>query len=142
MSTFYYLIAAIMTSQANVGYKGFDAAVVAKYTNATACANAAASVENLLVDLTPTTTVINSNTHAFCVTAPSVSSGVSYTLVSQYWDGRNNSARNVHKFSIPNFQSNAGCVAAGEMIENSIEQHYATASVPNVFVDYACVQVQ
>lgn len=142
MSTVYYLIAAILTSQPSVGYKGFDAAVVAKFTNATACNNAAASVESLVVDTAPTSIVVDSNTNAFCVVAPSVSSGVSYTLVANYWAGRNNTARDVKQISIPGFQTNAGCVNAGESIENNIESHFATAGVPNVFVNYRCIQTQ
>lgn len=142
MSTIYYLIAAILTSQPSVGYKGFDAAVVAKFTNATSCNNAASSVESLIVDTSPTSTIVNSDTNAFCVIAPSVSSGVSYTLVANYWAGRNNTARDVKQISIPGFQTNAGCVNAGEAIENNIESHFATAGVPNVFVNYRCIQTQ
>lgn len=142
MTTFYYLVAAILTSQPSVGYKGFDAQVVAKYTNATACNNAVSSVESLIVDTSPATITVDSNTKAFCVAAPSVSGGISYTLVANYWAGRNNTARNVGQISIPGFQSNAGCVSAGEAVENGIESHFATAGVPNVFVNYRCLQVQ
>lgn len=142
MTTFYYLVAAILTSQPSVGYKGFDASVVAKFTNATSCNNAARSVESLIVDTSHTSTIVNSDAKAFCVVAPSVSSGVSYTLVANYWAGRNNTERDVKQISIPGFQSNAGCVNAGEAIENNIEWYFSTAGVPNVFVNYRCLQVQ
>ncbi len=142
MSTVYYLIAAIMTSQPNVAYKGFDANVIGKYTNATACANAAHGLDGFVVDASTVSPQVNSDTHTLCVQAPSVSSGVSYTLAVQYWHGKMTSARNVDRFTIPNFQNNAACVNAGEQIENSIEQHYSIPTMQNVFVDYRCVQVQ
>ena len=142
MTTFYYLVAAILTSQPSVGFKGFDASAIGKYTTQAACQAAIPSIEGLATDALPTSTIVNSNNHAFCVAAPSVSGGVSYTMVAQTWAGGNNSARNTDRFTIAGFASFAACEAAGDVVEIGIESHYAIASVPTVFANTACVKVQ
>lgn len=142
MTTFYYLIAAILTSQPGVGFKGFDAGVIAKYTNLASCQAAIPSMETLAANATPAGINVNSNNHAFCVSAPSVAGGVSYTMTAQAWDGRGNPGKQTVRFSIPSFASAAACESAGDVIENSIENHFSTTSIPNVFVDTLCVKVQ
>lgn len=143
MTTFYYLIAAILTSQPGVSFKGFDANVIAKYTNLAMCQAAVPAVEALAVNATSAgINNVNSNNHAFCVAAPSVASGPSYTMVSQAWDGRSNPGKQIVRFTVPSFISLAACEGAGDVVENEIESHFSTTSIPNVFVDTACIKVQ